>query len=126
MFKIIIYGKNIIEVSFLRKKKKKSYKKKVLITFIILITIYLLGFYLYVTYNNIEIDDKKYETSKVQSTIQEQTVENVEEESKKIADMIEETTRKVVGISKLKNAGSSIFSKSTESELRIRNRSYYN
>ena len=78
------------------------------------------------TYNNIEIDDKKYETSKVQSTIQEQTVENVEEESKKIADMIEETTRKVVGISKLKNAGSSIFSKSTESELRIRNRSYYN
>lgn len=126
MFKIIIYGKNIIEVSFLRNKKKKSYKKKVLITFIILITIYLLGFYLYVTYNNIEIDDKKYETSKVQSTIQEQTVENVEEESKKIADMIEETTRKVVGISKLKNAGSSIFSKSTESELRIRNRSYYN
>lgn len=126
MFKIIIYGKNIIEVSFLRNKKKKSYKKKVLVTFIILITIYLLGFYLYVTYNNIEIDDKKYETSKVQSTIQEQTVENVEEESKKIADMIEETTRKVVGISKLKNAGSSIFSKSTESELRIRNRSYYN
>ncbi len=110
----------------MRNKKKKSYKKKVLITFIILITIYLLGFYLYVTYNNIEIDDKKYETSKVQSTIQEQTVENVEEESKKIADMIEETTRKVVGISKLKNAGSSIFSKSTESELRIRNRSYYN
>ena len=126
MFKIIIYGKNIIGVRLLRNKKKKSYKKKVLITFIILITIYLLGFYLYVTYNNIEIDDKKYETSKVQSTIQEQTVENVEEESKKIADMIEETTRKVVGISKLKNAGSSIFSKSTESELRIRNRSYYN
>lgn len=51
------------------------------------------------------------------STVEGQTVENVEENSTKVADMIEETTRKVVGISKLKNTGSSIFSNSTESEL---------
>lgn len=44
-------------------------------------------------------------------------MENVEENSTKVADIIEETTRKVVGISKLKNTGSSIFSNSTESEL---------
>lgn len=44
-------------------------------------------------------------------------MENVEEDSKNVADIIEDTTRKVVGISKLKNAGSSIFSKSQESEL---------
>ena len=44
-------------------------------------------------------------------------MENAQEESKKVADIIEETTRKVVGISKLKNAGNSILSKSTESEL---------
>ncbi len=46
-----------------------------------------------------------------------QTVEEAEENSKNIADIIEETTRKVVGISKLKNAGNSILSKSTETEL---------
>ena len=51
------------------------------------------------------------------STIEEQTVESEEEKSQTIADMLEETTRKVVGISKLKNAGSSIFSKNTETEL---------
>ncbi len=51
------------------------------------------------------------------STIEEQTVENEEEKSQKIADMLEETTRKVVGISKLKNTGSSIFSSSSENEL---------
>ncbi len=47
----------------------------------------------------------------------EQTVEEVEKNSKNIADIIEETTKKVVGISKLKNTGNSILSKSTESEL---------
>ena len=51
------------------------------------------------------------------STIEEQTVESEEEKSQKIADMLEETTRKVVGISKLKNTGSSIFSSSSENEL---------
>ena len=44
-------------------------------------------------------------------------MEEVEENSKNIADTIEKTTRKVVGISKLKNTGNSILSKSTETEL---------
>ena len=44
-------------------------------------------------------------------------MEEVEENSKNIADIIEKTTRKVVGISKLKNTGNSILSKSTETEL---------
>lgn len=44
-------------------------------------------------------------------------MEKVQEDSKNVADVLEETTRKVVGISKLKNAGSSILSTSTENEL---------
>lgn len=72
---------------------------------------------MYITYKNIEIDENKYTAEKLQSTIKEQTVEKAEENSKTVADIIEETTQKVVGISKLKNAGNSIFSKSTESEL---------
>lgn len=91
--------------------------KKVLITFITLTLIWIFGFYLYITYSNIEINNENYTATKVKSTLNEQTVEKVEENSKTVADIIEETTRKVVGISKLKNTGSSIFSKSTENEL---------
>lgn len=101
----------------MKRKKKMSNLKKVILTFIILLLVWIFGFYLYTTYQNIEINPQNYETQKTQSTIQEQTVENVEENSKKVADVIEETTEKIVGISKLKNTGSSIFSNSNESEL---------
>lgn len=101
----------------MRTRRKMSNFKKVLITFIILLILWILGFYMYVTYQNIEINEADYTVDKTSSTVQAQTVENVEETSKNVADVIEETTSKVVGISKLKNTGSSIFSKSTESEL---------
>ena len=101
----------------MKKKKRKNNKRKVITIAIIAIFLWITGFYLYITYQNIEIDDTNYDTTRLQSTITEQTVESQEENSKKIADIIEETTRKVVGISKLKNAGSSIFSKNTETEL---------
>lgn len=100
------------------KKIKRNKKQKSIITgAIIAIIIWTIAVYLYNTYNNIEINQTNYETSKTSSTKTVQTVENAQEESKKVADIIEETTRKVVGISKLKNAGNSILSKSTESEL---------
>ena len=101
----------------MKKKKVKNYKKRIIITTIIALLLWITGFYIYITYENIEIDTTKYETTRLQSTTNEQTVESEEENSQKIADIIEETTRKVVGISKLKNTGSSIFSKSTETEL---------
>ena len=98
-------------------RRKKNSKKKIIITTIMLIVLWILGFYLYVTYNNIEIYNSNYTAERIQSTIEEQTVENVEEKSKTVADVIEETVESVVGISKLKNAGTSIFSESTESQL---------
>lgn len=117
LFKNTKIGNNIYEVAILKKEKKMSNLKKVLITFCILITLWILGFYMYVTYQNIEIDESNYTANKTQSTVEAQTVEKVEENSRTVADSIEETTRKIVGISKLKDTGSSIFSKSTESEL---------
>lgn len=101
----------------MKRKKKMSNQKKVILTVIIAMALWIFSFYLYTTYKNIEINPSNYETIRTLSTSEAQTVEKVEEESKKVADVIEETTRKVVGISKLKNAGSSILSKSTESEL---------
>ena len=88
-----------------------------IVVFIFLLLMWIFGFYLYVTYQNIEINNNNYVATKTQSTENVQTVEKTEENSKNIADMLEETTEKVVGISKLKNAGNSILSKSTESEL---------
>ena len=82
-----------------------------------MLLLWIFGFYLYVTYQNIDINQNSYTASKVQSTINEQTVENVEENSKTVADTIEEETEKIVGISKLKNAGNTILSNSSESDL---------
>lgn len=94
-----------------------SNKKKVTIISLIFIISWVSGFFIYNTYQNIEIDSNSYVATKTQSTIEEQTVEKVQEKSKNVADILEETTEKVVGISKLKNAGSSILSKSSENEL---------
>ena len=101
----------------MRRAKKKSSGKKIITTTIIVFFLWIFGFYIYVTYNNIEIYDSNYTTQRTESTIEEQTVEKAEAESKTVADVIEETVESVVGISKLKNAGTSIFSNSTESQL---------
>lgn len=98
-------------------KKKKSNLKKITITTISLLFLWILVFYLYVTYSKIEVTPSNYETEKILSTKEEQTVEKQEENSKKVADVIEEVTESVVGISKLKNTGNSIFSISNETEL---------
>ncbi len=98
-------------------KRRKNSGKRIVMTMISLIIIWILGFYLYITYKNIEIYDSNYTAQKTKSTIEEQTVEKAEENSKIVADVIEETVESVVGISKLKNAGNSIFSNNTESQL---------
>ncbi len=99
----------------MRRNKNKS--KRIIFVAIFLIFIWIFGFYLYTTYQNIEINESNYTAERQQSTIKEQTVEKAEENSNTVADMLEETTEKVVGISKLKNTGSSIFSNSQESDL---------
>lgn len=101
----------------MKRKKKENNKNRILIIGIMAIALWIFIFYLYTTYKNIEISPSNYEATKTISTTDGQTVDIVEEESKNVADVIEETTRKVVGISKLKNAGNSILSESTESEL---------
>ena len=77
----------------------------------------MISIYLYYTYKNIEIYDTNYETQRTISTVNEQTVENAIENSKTVSDILEETMKSVVGISKLKNNGSSIFSNNDEYSL---------
>ena len=102
----------------MRYKKKRHVIKTLKVTAIILFIFYGI-FYLYKTYVNIEIDDK-YTSQRTQlSTNIEQNVEKETEKSKSTADMIEEVTKSVCGISKLSNVGGAILSTATESELGI-------
>lgn len=100
----------------MNENKKESPKKVFIIAFLAML-MWIFGFYLYNTYNSIEIENGNYTAVRTQSTIEAQTVERIQENGRKVADVLEETTRKVVGISKLKNTGSSILSNSTENEL---------
>ncbi len=98
-------------------RKNKSKLLKIIKRIIFIVILAIIGFYLYYTYQNIEISDK-YTTEKISlSTTYEQTVENTEANSTSVADMIEEVTKSVCGISKLKSTGNSILSTATETEL---------
>ncbi len=97
--------------------KRKSNLKKAITTVIILILVFSISIYLYDTYSKIDTSNTNYEIEKVQSTISEQTVENEEQKSKTVADVLEDTMNSVVGISKLKDNGNSIFSNSNETSL---------
>lgn len=100
-----------------KRYKKKNKIKKILLTIVIVSIIIIISIYLYYTYKNIEIYDSGYQTQKTLSTMEEQTVDNTMEKSKTVSDILEETMESVVGISKLKNNGSSIFSNSDEYSL---------
>lgn len=100
-----------------KRLKKPNAKKRITAIAIATIILWILAFYIYTTYTNIEIQPQNYETQKLQSTQSEQTVEKEEEKSQTIADMLEQITKSVVGISKLKTTGNSILSSSNESEL---------
>lgn len=97
--------------------KRENNLKKVLTVSITLMIILSILVYLFDTYKNIDINNTKYETEKIQSTVTEQTVEKAEKNSKNVADILENTMESVVGISKLKDNGSSIFSSNNESSL---------
>ena len=98
-------------------KRKKNKNKKIISRIILLVIAIIIGYYLYNTYTKIEINPQTYEIQRTQSTVNEQTVENEEEKSKNVADILEKTMGSVVGISKLKDNGSSIFSTNTETSL---------
>lgn len=100
----------------MRKKRNKNKPlRKVLTTMSILLFLVIAGFYLYTMYINIDI--KKNYSSNYTATKTSETVEEIKQESKTIADVIEETSQAVVGISKLKENGNSIFLKDGAKQL---------
>lgn len=100
-----------------KRYKRKNKVRKIIISIVLIAIIALISYYLYITYQNIEINETNYQAQKTQSTIEGQTVESIEKKSETVADVLEETMYSVVGISKLKDSGSSIFSSSNETLL---------
>ena len=95
---------------------KKRNKKIIYIT-ILLIMLWIILWYMYNTYNKIEINQNSYQTTRLQSTNYSENVENITNKSNTLADKIEDVTKSVVGISKLKNTGSSILDNNSEEKL---------
>jgi S1-C subfamily serine protease len=100
-----------------KRYKKKNKTSKIIISIFFIAVIAIILYYLYITYQNIDISESNYQTERTQSTIEEQSVENVVKNSENVADILEDTMYSVVGISKLKDSGSSIFSSSNETLL---------
>lgn len=96
-------------------KKKES--KTIIFTVIFFVIIWIIGIYMFNKYNNKKIISSNYKTEKIESTIQAENVEKADENNKNLADVLEEVTKSVVGISKLKNTGGSIFSSRDEGSL---------
>lgn len=72
-------------------------------------TIIGISYFLYSTYMQIDITPN-YEIMRTESTVETQTVDNVEQKSQTIADVLENVSQSVVGISRIKSHSNSIFS----------------
>ena len=104
------------------KKSSKHSFKNMLILFGIMLLTAILSIGLYILYEGIDIANYEGTTSVSQNTNSTairtiQTVNEIKEESTQIADMVEDVTSCVVGISKIKNAGSTIFLDDSTSSL---------
>ncbi len=99
------------------KNKQKRRTLKTLVTVMFLGILSIIIYKIYQVYNNIEITEDYTAEKTNLSTHYEQSVEIAEKNSKKVADVIEDMTKCVCGISKLSNAGGSILTTATETEL---------
>ena len=95
-------------------KAKRVLKKSKFQSFLLFIVFFaffsLIFTYVFFTYKNIDVSESNYEVKRVSSTNNADTVENIINNSNKISDILENAMSSVVGISKLKDNGSSIFS----------------
>ena len=97
-----------------KKAKTGTLKNLFMIIGIILLTA-IISVFLYKIYEGIEINT--YETTGYEAEKTVKTIEKKKEEGKQVADIIEKVTSSVVGISKIKNTGNTIFLKDSETAL---------
>lgn len=99
------------------KKKKNPKQKRAFHIVMVLLFVFLFFIWAYYTYQNITITKPEAQGDNQTPVRTSQTVEQIEQKSKQVEDVIEEVTQSVVGISKIKNNGSSIFKKEGTEQL---------
>ena len=97
-----------------RKAEKQKLKDAALI-FIIIVLTSISSIFCYKIYEGIQINT--YETQGVEANKTIKSVEQIKEQGKQIVELIDDVTSSVVGISKIKNAGNTIFLKDGTSQL---------
>ncbi len=101
---------------YLKQDKKRKIKKD-LVTIFILILITLCVIMAYILYQNtaiVESDEQSNNTTIERTT---QTINQVQQKDKTVTEMITQINETVVGISKVRNSGSSIFSDENITDL---------
>ena len=102
---------------YFKKQKRRRIKNYFIGTFISILLVIIIAL-LYLLYQNIYLPNTSmFIPQKVDSTRMLQTVEEVEEENKTITQVIEKVNESIVGISKLKSLGSTIFTQNDMTEL---------
>lgn len=97
------------------KKSSKQKLKNLALIFVIMVLTSISSIFCYKIYEGIQINT--YETQGTEAAKTIKSVETLKEQGKEITEVIEKVTSCVVGISKIKNAGSTIFLKDGASQL---------
>ena len=97
------------------KKAKRGTLKNLFMIIGIMILTAIISIFLYKIYEGIEINTYEATGYEAEKTVK--TIETKKEEGKQVADIIEKVTSSVVGISKIKNTGNTIFLKDSETAL---------
>ena len=94
---------------YIKQDKKKKLKRNLTRAFVLFLIV-LIIILSYILYQKTQITDSNLGQENVTIERTMQTVEDVKENNKTVTEMINEVNNSVVGISKVKNSGSSIFS----------------
>lgn len=97
------------------KKAGKRKLKNAALIFVIMVLTSIASILCYKIYEGIEINTYETQGQEAEKTIK--SVEQKKEQGKEIADLIENVTSSVVGISKIKNVGGTIFLKDGTTQL---------
>ena len=97
------------------KKASKRKLKNAALIFVIMVLTSIISIMCYKIYEGIEINTYETQGYEAEKTIK--SVEQMKEKGKEISELIEKVTNSVVGISKIKNAGGTVFLKDGTTQL---------
>ncbi len=96
-------------MDYIKRDKKKNLKEN-LIKILIFLLVFLILILSYIIYQTTQVNEEKLAEENVLIEKTSQTIEEAQEKNETVTDMLSNLSNSVVGISKIENTGSSIFS----------------